>query len=95
MGQLRTTVSGGSAIRDRLTSTYSVGVMQLGSLFGQPGEENSSTAANKSFSWSPQLLVRQAHGRYTRLNWSRLLGLVIQKLGAARIKFPTQSGFEV
>jgi hypothetical protein len=90
------TVSGGSAIRDRLTSTYSVGVMQLGSLCGQPGEENNSTAANK---WLMLMVSpaagEQAHGRYTRLNRSRLLGLVIQKLGVARIKFPTQSGFEV
>jgi hypothetical protein len=28
----------GSAIRDRLTSTYSVGVMQLGSLCGSPAK---------------------------------------------------------
>ena len=32
---------------ERLTSTYSVGVMHVGSSCGQPGDENSNIAANK------------------------------------------------
>jgi hypothetical protein len=31
----------------RLTSTCSVGVIQVGSSCGQPGDKNSNTAANK------------------------------------------------
>ena len=38
---------------ERLTSTYSVGVMHLGSSCGQPGEENSKIAANKWFMRMP------------------------------------------
>ena len=32
---------------ERLTSTCSVGVIQVGSSCGQPGDENSNIAANK------------------------------------------------
>jgi hypothetical protein len=34
---------------ERLTSTYSVGVIHIGSSCGQPGEENSNIAANNWF----------------------------------------------
>ena len=60
-----------SSMRE-LTSTYSVGVKQVGSSCGQPGEENSNTAANKWLMVAiPPLLRLTTHTKVSR-------GFVIQ-----------------
>ena len=53
---------------ERLTSTYSVGVIHVGSSCGQPGEENSNIAANK---WLMRIPPAAAVAHQTKLRRSR------------------------